>query len=507
MSTARVTYTPGQWLAVIGPTTWALIDVMLDDPRVAALWEAAAQGPDELLDVLLRDGLRSLPGFAIANLEGTELRYAVRTPGVLDFEDAAVGGSIDATAADSWASGRVPTPHGWLALRGGGTDASVELPTAAGVTPASMLRVSFDTTSAESHPQAEVEPPPSSTSPISEPGPDDATPEPETRPADEAGEPNTASHASTYFQLLNSSTIERDALLSKLLAEDDETSEHASPATEEQSPLPTDSEPQQTASDATSVWTPDPDESSAAAVGLDADAGTASVIDGLPWQSGEAPIPSPPEPATEPNLTTYTPPGAIPGPRPLPLPPIPETEAPGTDELDPMSVTINRAALRRQLQESREKAPTLLALRCKLGHLSPTYAATCRVCGAELGEQNPVEAVRPSLGQLVLSNGSAVVLDKGVIFGRSPQSDLEDPAERPNLVRLIDSAEISRMHASIMLDGWQVLLRDLGSQNGTILTLPGHAPEQIRPNEDYVLEPGSIVSFADVVSGTFEVTE
>jgi hypothetical protein len=122
-----------------------------------------------------------------------------------------------------------------------------------------------------------------------------------------------------------------------------------------------------------------------------------------------------------------------------------------------------------------------------------------------LPDQEPQQVLRPSLGRLKLSNGSTVLLDRGVVFGRSPESPIEDPAERPHLVRLVESGEISRMHASVSLDGWQVLVRDLASQNGTFVTLPGGEPEQIRPQHDYGIEPGSVVSLAEVISVTFEI--
>ncbi len=65
---------------------------------------------------------------------------------------------------------------------------------------------------------------------------------------------------------------------------------------------------------------------------------------------------------------------------------------------------------------------------------------------------------------------------------------------------------MSRMHVRVTLDGWQPLLRDLGSSNGTLLTLKGSEPQQLRPQEDYLLEPGCSVSLADDVTFSFDVT-
>jgi hypothetical protein len=522
----EVAYTPGAWVAVIGQRIWALIDSKVDDPRLPALWGASDAGIDELLDVLVRSGLRSLPGFAIVALDSEALRYAVRHPGVLTIQQAGSEQRIDGADGDPWVGGRLPGSLARVVLAGDPKPSNVELPTAAGVASASRLLVSFgamvrtQVVNAQAQPILKGE---------SEAAPDTHDLNPaavgsrltggDSTPAAvwmKAGESDTdrepqpenlrvESHASTYLQLLNSSTMERDALISKLRADDTDEHQDASVAHPQAPKL---------ASDATSIWSNDQeerphdlDEQPRVTAGTPPD--TSGMIDGLPWASRSDP--SLPE---KPALPGQSPMHFTPVPAPTPqadsqlaaTPPAPpDCEVPVGDTNE-MSVTISRTALRRQLEAEKAPGPTLLALRCELEHLSPPYAVNCRVCGAEFGDQDPIEVVRPALGELVLSNGSSVVLDKGVVFGRSPHSDIEDAAQRPNLVRLIDSAEISRMHASVMLDGWQVLLRDLGSQNGTILTLPGRAPEQIRPHEDYVLEPGSVVSFADVVSCKFEVS-
>ncbi len=58
-----------------------------------------------------------------------------------------------------------------------------------------------------------------------------------------------------------------------------------------------------------------------------------------------------------------------------------------------------------------------------------------------------------------------------------------------------------------MLDGWHVLVRDLGSTNGTTVTLPGQEPVRLRPTEDQGIEPGTVVTLADEVVLTYEVQE
>ena len=49
-----------------------------------------------------------------------------------------------------------------------------------------------------------------------------------------------------------------------------------------------------------------------------------------------------------------------------------------------------------------------------------------------------------------------------------------------------------------------MLVRDLGTTNGTTVTLPGASPVRLRANDQQVLEAGSLVSMADEVTFVFE---
>lgn len=151
----------------------------------------------------------------------------------------------------------------------------------------------------------------------------------------------------------------------------------------------------------------------------------------------------------------------------------------------------------------RPAAPLVWAVRCPAGHLTSPYSPVCRVCATPVPEQPPVQVARPALGRLVLSTGEVVTLDRDVVLGRAPQPT---GGGRHHLVTITAASEVSRSHAEVRLEEWHVLLRDLGSANGTVLTLPGRRPEQIRPGEDHHLEPGCTVSLADVAGFRFEVT-
>jgi pSer/pThr/pTyr-binding forkhead associated (FHA) protein len=175
------------------------------------------------------------------------------------------------------------------------------------------------------------------------------------------------------------------------------------------------------------------------------------------------------------------------------------TEA--VDDAPPMvAQTINRAQLR-----VATAGPTVLAGHCPSGHLSPVHAPTCRVCGAPIPQQDAFEIARPTLGTLTSGGSVMVTLDKGVLLGRAPDVPAGD--DPPHVLRLRSPEnDISRNHAEIVIDGWNVYVRDLGSTNGTIVGLPGQPPLRLRENDLQLLSPGSTVTLADEVTLTFEVT-
>jgi hypothetical protein len=155
--------------------------------------------------------------------------------------------------------------------------------------------------------------------------------------------------------------------------------------------------------------------------------------------------------------------------------------------------------------------PVVPALICPSAHVNPPNAAACRRCGAPL-PHDPVLVPRPVLGVLRLSLGDVIPLDRGVVMGRNPRADYAGPAasgeERPHVVKLPSAdGDISRTHLRVTLDGWHVLVTDLNSTNGTLVTLPGRDPQQLRPGEPLPMQPGTVVTLADGIDFRYEVAE
>jgi hypothetical protein len=151
--------------------------------------------------------------------------------------------------------------------------------------------------------------------------------------------------------------------------------------------------------------------------------------------------------------------------------------------------------------------PTVHAVLCPSSHPSPPSSSACRVCGVPLPEQDPVTVPRPVLGVLRLSTGDVITLDRGVVMGRNPRTDF-DGEERPHIVKLPSGdGDISRTHLQVSLDGWHVLVADLKSTNGTLVTLPGRDPERLRPGEPVPIQPGTVVTLSDDIHFRYEAAQ
>ncbi len=170
---------------------------------------------------------------------------------------------------------------------------------------------------------------------------------------------------------------------------------------------------------------------------------------------------------------------------------------------------MDRSALLQAREAARSQVstgPSVLAVLCSAGHPTPPHGDRCRVCGQGIPPQEPFAMPRPPLGVLRLSTGDVVTLDRSVLLGRAPRPvEGQAVADRPHVVKVPSpERDVSRNHVEVVLEGWHVLVRDLGTTNGTTVTLPGDAPVRLRANDQQVLEAGSLVSMADEVTFVFE---
>ena len=152
------------------------------------------------------------------------------------------------------------------------------------------------------------------------------------------------------------------------------------------------------------------------------------------------------------------------------------------------------AALVREPEDTRPKVKGFL---CSRGHLNDPRVLFCNLCGIRMAEKTGVfiEGVRPPLGLLVFDNGATVSMDADYLLGREPETDprVQSGELRPLLV-IDQTGGVSRHHAEIRLEGWDVVLLDTGSANGTLVA-PQGAPQwsSLVPGQPVRLTPGMAV--------------
>lgn len=142
----------------------------------------------------------------------------------------------------------------------------------------------------------------------------------------------------------------------------------------------------------------------------------------------------------------------------------------------------------------------IMAVTCPRLHPNPPPAGFCRICGEAIARQGPRLVSRPLLARLRGPHGDTVDLDRPVRIGRAPSPD--GAADQRLMTVMSPSQDISRTHLEIAPDGWQVVVTDLHSTNGTLLVSSdgGMGPHPLGPGEPIVLELGAVLELGDGVT-------
>jgi hypothetical protein len=138
------------------------------------------------------------------------------------------------------------------------------------------------------------------------------------------------------------------------------------------------------------------------------------------------------------------------------------------------------------------QAPEVEGRLCEAGHLNDPQATVCWICGSAVTGP-AATGPRPPLGRLTTKDRRSLILDGDFVIGRKPGASEEVTTGRARPIEVpADHTGVSRVHAEIRVDGWNVWAYDLGSANGTYY-LPAGAGQWIR------MEPHKAVA---IVSGT-----
>ena len=481
---ADASYTPGSWVAIAAPGVWILVDIDADTEVLQEWWTAVQGGAsiDDVLGLFAQEGFRRVPSFAVVgyDLESGTGALVLRGEATACLTGPSGTADVDAATAATWVRQDIEAEVESVVLASPHTaEHGMRLPLSSGVSmAASVTIVTGDLppiTATSARPRKKSQP-------RSQKAP--------RRSADPLPEPEAVSVSIDEPAAVEEVRVEAlpdVEVVGATSGPEVPSFDHLFGATA-RPPSKADGVPHAEIT----IETLAPSDTMHPIREAPTASGPPGLIDALPWAIEGPPVGSE---ASVASAFTPTPPVSSP-------PVAPRLIEPTTND-----ATVNRAALLAEAGVAPpHSGPTVKALRCAAGHLSPAHANECRICHSELPPQGAITAPRPILGSIRLSTGDVVTLDRGVLLGREPQPhDGSDP-DRPHVLKLASpEKDISREHLEVRLDGWHVLVIDLDSTNGTMVTLPGQEPQRLYANEPLAIEPGTLVSLADEVTFVYEV--
>jgi hypothetical protein len=129
---------------------------------------------------------------------------------------------------------------------------------------------------------------------------------------------------------------------------------------------------------------------------------------------------------------------------------------------------------------------------CSLGHLNAPSWRFCGTCGADLSNATPGRGPHPGLGLLLFDDGNTLPINTGYLIGRRPNPEAIGETSLQALAVNDESQSVSRNHAILRVDGWELLISDCGSANGTHVEVGDHM-ERLEPGVTYPLSDGQRV--------------
>jgi len=515
---AGTSYTPGTWFGIVGRRATVLLPPS-EKGRAGAIWALVDDGAgfDEVLDALVSEGLRTLPGFVLVAETDDAVRVVVRGESVASFETADGRVEVEGSGAATWAERSLTGVTRMTVSLGepgeeevGGTP----LPLVGGLVRVSGIQVPPPAPEPPAQPEAPSGPAGVVTpmTPAGGPPPGGAA---EGGAAEGgAGSPGTpGSPAAADAPFVPSLSVVPPIPAAGVSGteehadvEDDADSAHepvAEPEPESgteagiepeepRSVWGTPAVPEQEAPEVEEGYnTPDPltdpmtDSFSFARPLVDDDAAGAEGVDGA---ADTEMMPSEPEPeapaagpSTPPPPPAFPPPGMPPAPPAPPAPSAPPVPPPppswGTPPAEPTDDHdgLTRAGAPMPDVNSRPGIP---------------------------GQPAAPKVTAFPVARLEFSSGDRVDVDRVVLVGRAPEAGRFTQSDQPLLVTVPSPhQEISSTHCEIRpgtgVDHGAAVVTDLGSTNGTVLVQPGLGPEDLRPGVPVQLIPGAVIDLGD----------
>ena len=99
---------------------------------------------------------------------------------------------------------------------------------------------------------------------------------------------------------------------------------------------------------------------------------------------------------------------------------------------------------------------------------------------------------------LEASDGHREAIDGTLLLGRAPVVTRVSGGAVPRLIKVTTpNQELSRTHVEVKIEGGAVVVTDLHSKNGTLVTPPGKSAQQLRAGEPTTVIPGSTIDLGD----------
>ncbi|MGN7800857.1 FHA domain-containing protein [Leifsonia sp. 22587] len=106
---------------------------------------------------------------------------------------------------------------------------------------------------------------------------------------------------------------------------------------------------------------------------------------------------------------------------------------------------------------------------------------------------------------VLLSDGRREPLSSPVVVGRAPSATAVPSLRGARPVTLTSAEDdISRSHVAVAVEGDSVVVTDLHSRNGTMIVLPGNAPQKLRSGEPTTVVLGTVIDLGSGATLTVE---
>lgn len=205
-----------------------------------------------------------------------------------------------------------------------------------------------------------------------------------------------------------------------------------------------------------------------------------------PGPEPEPPAPAIPMPMPEPAVPMPTPAVHIPPP------------AVGDDDLGGTVFSTGLAATHKPAAAVPDEQPQVLAVPCARGHANAPGSRLCRICSAPVDSANPRLISRPALAGVHSTTGEFADLHVAVLIGRSP--DAGKAPRGAHLMRVASpSSDISRSHIIVTPRDWSVIVTDLDSTNGTTIIPVGEQPFVLANGDAVQVDLGTVLDLGDGV--------